>query len=90
MPYRNLDEVSKIQFCAPMNYPYLINKAAKATDVPSQTRYIQLAVAKALARDLGIPEQEIIASLPPTRGVAAALFGGDRRAIKRTAPRPGR
>lgn len=90
MPYR-LDEFkAKIQFVAPTNFPALINRAAEKVDVPSQTRYIQLALCRALAEDLDLDEGELIRSLPPTRGMSGALFGGDRRAISRRAPRIGR
>lgn len=90
MPFR-LDEFrAKIQFIAPANFPVLINRAAKETRVPSQTRYIQLALCEKLARDLGLDEGDLIQSLPPTRSSAALLFGGDRRAIRNDAPRIGR
>jgi hypothetical protein len=90
MPYRDLGEFkAKIQFVCPARFPSLITKAALKTDVPSQTRYIQLAVCHKLAEDLGIDEGELIRSLPPTRGPATLLFG-DRQTRRRTAPRPGR
>lgn len=90
MPFR-LDEFrAKIQFVAPANFPVLMTRAALKRDVPSQTRYIQLALCRQLAEDLGLDEGDLINSLPPTRGPATVLFGGDRRAIKRTAPRAGR
>lgn len=90
MPFR-LDEFkAKIQFVAPTNFPVLINRAAEHKDIPSQTRYIQLALCHALAEDLGLDEGELIRSLPPTRGPASALFDGNRRAISRKAPRIGR
>lgn len=91
MPYRGLGEFkAKLQFVTPANFPYLVNKAAEAKDVPSQTRYIQLALCTALARDLDLDEDDLIASLPPTRAHAAVLFGSDRKAISRRAARPGR
>jgi hypothetical protein len=90
MPYHGLDHKAKIQFVAPPNFPSLIHKACVETDTVSNTRYIQEAMCARLARDLGLDEQELIDSLPPSRGMAAALFGGDRRAIRRHAPRPGR
>lgn len=89
MPY-HLDDRSKIQFTGPVSFPALIHKACIATECPSNTRYIQEAVCLALARDLGLDVGELLASLPPTRGPAAALFGGDRKAIRRHAPRIGR
>lgn len=90
MPYRGLEHKAKIQFVASPNFPSLIHKACVETETVSNTRYIQLAVCAALARDLGLNEAELIENLPPTRGAAAVLFGGDRRAIRRAAPRPGR
>lgn len=90
MPFR-LDEFkAKIQFVAPNNFPVLINRAADKLGIPSQTRYIQLALCRQLAEDLGLDEAELVRSLPPTRGMSGALFGGDRRAVSRKAPRIGR
>lgn len=90
MPFR-LDEFrAKIQFIAPANFPVLINRAADKRDIPSQTRYLQLALCRALAEDLGLDEGDLINSLPPTRGPASVLFDGNRRAISRKAPRIGR
>ena len=88
-PYRLDDFRAKIQFIAPAAFPSLINRACNEAGVTSQTRYIQLAVCRALSEDLGIDEGILINSLPPTRGMSAALFGGDRKAIRRRAPRVG-
>jgi hypothetical protein len=89
MPFR-LDEFkAKIQFVAPANFPVLINRACIEQDVTSQTRYIQLALCRQLAEDLDMDEADLIRSLPPTQGRATNLFGSDRRAISRRAPRIG-
>lgn len=90
MPFR-LDEFkAKFQFVAPANFPVLVNRAAEKKGIPSQTRYLQLALCRQLAEDLDMDEGELIRSLPPTRGPASVLFDGNRRAVKRTAPRMGR
>jgi hypothetical protein len=90
MPFR-LDEFkAKIQFIVPNNFPVLINRAAEEGNIPSQTRYIQLALCRQLAEDLGLNEDELIRSLPPTRTHASVLFDGNRRAVSRKAPRIGR
>lgn len=54
--------------------PSLIYKACLATGTQSNTRYAQLALCEALSRDLGIPLEDLLAELPPTRGPAAHLF----------------
>lgn len=89
MPFRLNEFRAKIQFIVPNNFPALVYKACLATDTTSNTRYLQLAVCEALARDLDMDLDELIESLPPTRGPSAALFGGDRKAISRRAPRMG-
>lgn len=91
MPYRKMEFKSKIQFVAPLNWPSLINRAADASGATSQTRYIQLALCRQLAADTDWDYQDLVDSLPPTRGTAAVMFGSDRKPLKRpTAPRPGR
>lgn len=86
MPYR-LDEYrAKVQFVTSARTPSLITKAAEATGKPSNTVYIQHAVAEALSRDLGIPLEALLEELPPPKGKAAVLFGPDRRPILRHVP----
>lgn len=84
MPFRLNEHRAKVQFVTSARMPSLIYRAAVATDVPSNTVYIQHAVCEALSRDLGIPLDELLGELPPPRGPASVLFGDDRR------PRPAR
>lgn len=64
---------AKVQFVAPLAMPNMLYRAAEKTGAPSITRYIQLVLCAALARDLGLDKQELIDSLPPTKGKAAFL-----------------
>ena len=79
MPYRNLDVFAKIQFSTSARMPSLIYKACIKTETVSNTAYIQRAVCEALSRDLGIPLEDLVSELPPSRSRAATLFGGDRK-----------
>lgn len=73
MPFR-LDEFrAKIQFITSAEMPNLIYRACQETGTVSNTVYVQHAVADALARDLGIDREQIIAKLPPPKGRAATL-----------------
>ena len=84
MPFR-LDEFrSKIQFVTSASMPSRIYKACLATGTGSNTRYIQEAVCERLSRDLGIPLDDLLAELPPSRTMAATLFGTDRKPVPRT------
>jgi hypothetical protein len=86
MPHRLDEHRAKVQFTTSARMPSLIYKACNVTGVISNTRYIQQAVCEALARDLGIPIEELLAELPPCRDQAARLFGTDRKAVRRTGP----
>jgi len=83
MPFRLDEHRAKIQFVTSAHTPALIYRACRATGTVSNTRYLQLAVAEALSRDLGIPLQDLLDRLPPVKGPAKALFGPDRRAQRR-------
>lgn len=77
MPYR-LDEFkAKVQFVTSAEMPHLIYKACLKKGVTSNTVYIQHAVCEALARDLDIPVEDLLAKLPPPRGRNKSPF--DRR-----------
>jgi hypothetical protein len=78
MPFR-LDEKygefrAKIQFTTAAWMPYKIYQACLATGILSNTRYCQLAVCEALARDLGLDYDELVSQLPRPRTVANHLF----------------
>ena len=68
MPFRLNEFRSKIQFTSSAAMPHLIYRACLATGTVSNTVYCQRALAEALARDLGIDIDEILADLPEPRG----------------------
>ena len=68
MPFRLNDETAKIQFVTSAETPHLIYRACLATDTGSNTAWLQRAVAKALAADLGLDEAELLGHLPDTSG----------------------
>lgn len=73
MPFR-LDEYrTKIQFTTAAWMPSRIYQACQATGIISGTVYCQRAVCEALARDLGLDLDELLASLPVARGPSAHL-----------------
>lgn len=80
MPYRLNEFRAKIQFMTSARMPSLIYKACIRTGTASNTAYIQRAVCEAVARDLKMPLEELLAEQPPNRGSAAHLFGSDRKA----------
>lgn len=77
MPFRLTEFNAKIQFLTSAEMPSLVHKACKVTGMPSNTVYVQHAVAAALARDLGLDYDELIAKLPPSRS-ANGKFNGHR------------
>ena len=77
MPFRLGEGRTKIQFVSFAAMPALIHQACLKTGVVSGTRYIQIAVCAALARDLGLTTQELTDQLPPTRGPAGHLAHPD-------------
>lgn len=87
MPFR-LDEFRTTLRCITnVEMPSMIYRACIKTGTISNTRYIQEAVCAALARDLDIPLEDLLAQLPEPRSNAKTLFGDDRRqAPRRTGP----
>lgn len=81
MPFRLNEFRAKVQFVTSARTPSLIYRACQKTGHPSNTVYLQHAVAEALSRDLDIPLEELLAELPPPRGSAAVLFNGERQRI---------
>lgn len=73
MPFRDMDHRSKIQFQAAPETPSQIYEACQVTGHTSITRYVQYAVCAALARDLGLDYETLIAHLPPTRNSSEGL-----------------
>lgn len=67
MPFRLNEFRAKIQFLTSAEMPSLIYRACVTTGTPSNTRYVQVAVAERLSRDLDIPVEDLLAKLPPTR-----------------------
>lgn len=88
MPFRLDEHTAKIQFMTSARTPSLVYKACIVTGLPSNTAYIQRAVAEALSRDLKIPLQTLLDELPPLRGASTVLFGGTRKAVNH-GPGPG-
>lgn len=76
MPFRLNDLRAKIQFVTSARMPGLIHRAAVKRGYPSNTVYIQHAVAEALSVDLDIPLQELVDELPAPLGPAAAHWRG--------------
>jgi hypothetical protein len=78
MPFRLASEGfpdrAKIQFTTSVQMPTLIYRACLATGMVSNTVYCQRAIAEALARDLHLPLEQILADLPPPRGPANHLY----------------
>lgn len=73
MPFRLNDSRAKIQFVTSAETPYLVYQACLVTGLPSNTAYLQRAVAEALARDLDMSLADLIADLPPLQGSATYL-----------------
>lgn len=65
---------TKIQFTTAVWMPYRIYEACKATGIVSNTVYCQRAVCEALARDLNLDLDTLIADLPEPRGPGKHLF----------------
>lgn len=74
---------AKIQFTTSLAMPNMIYRACKATGVVSNTVYCQHALAEALARDLNLPLDKILADLPPPRGPAGHLYDPDEHTMSR-------
>lgn len=74
MPYRLNEFRAKVQFTTSAAMPSMIYKACLRTGIVSNTVYCQIALAEALARDLGIDLDEILADLPEPRGPAKHLY----------------
>lgn len=68
MPFRLGEGRTKIQVLTSSETPMLIHDACVKYGIPSQNRYVQLAIAEALSRDLDIDLEDLMANLPPTRG----------------------
>lgn len=64
----------KIQFVTSARMPYLIYQACLRTGHRSISVYCQHALADALARDLDLDREQIVAELPPPRTRSAALM----------------
>lgn len=85
MPHRLNEFRAKIQFVTSARMPSLIHRACLITGTPSNTRYIQEALCERLSRDTGIPLDDLLSELPPPRGPAALLFGGNRQPVRKVA-----
>jgi hypothetical protein len=65
---------AKIQFTTAAWMPYQVYQACKATEIPSNTVYCQIAVCEKLARDLDLDLDELLENLPRARTSAAHLW----------------
>jgi hypothetical protein len=78
VPFRLADQGfeyrAKVQFTTSAQMPMMVYEACLKTGCPSNTVYYQHATCAALARDLGLDYDELIAALPPPRGPAAHLY----------------
>lgn len=79
MPWGLNEFRATIKFITNVEMPSMIYRACLKTGKPSNTQYIQHAICEALARDLDIPLEELLANLPPPRTNSQVLFGSDRR-----------
>lgn len=73
----NVDK-TKMQFITSIKMPRMVYKAVVARGMASQSQYIQHAVCEALARDLDLPLDDLLADLPKARGAKSDVFGGLR------------
>lgn len=84
MPFRlNGFDRSKIQFTTGSWMPSMIYQACLATGTVSGTVYCQRAVCEALARDLGLDLDTLLADLPAPRGPSAHLFDPTENTMNR-------
>lgn len=85
MPFRLNEHRAKIQFITMMAMPNLIYQACVKTGVVSNTRYVQVAVCEALARDLDLDLDWLLDQLPEPKGPAKFLSDGSRHSQRATA-----
>ena len=74
MPFRLDEHRAKIQFTTSARMPSDIYAACLAVGCVSNTVYVQHAVCEALARDLGVDLDVLLAALPPPRANAHHLY----------------
>lgn len=67
MPWRDGGNRTTMQFLTFTQMPMLVYRACLRSGKVSNTHYIQHAICEALARDLDIPLEELLAELPPPR-----------------------
>lgn len=86
MPFRLDEHRAKIQFVTSARMPSDIYAACLKTGITSNTAYIQRVLCEALARDLDMPLEDLLAALPPNKTSATRLFDGTRKATVRIGP----
>lgn len=79
MPFRLDENRRRIQFVTSARMPSLVYEAAVATGIGSNTGYINQALCRALAEDLGLDLETLLDELPEPISNSRVLFGGDRR-----------
>jgi hypothetical protein len=67
MPFRTDENRTTIHFLTFAEMPSMIYEACKAKDVPSNTRYVQEAICRRLADDMGYDYDVLVDHLPPGR-----------------------
>lgn len=67
MPFSVHPGATKIQFATATELPMLISKARALRGYTSNTQYVQRVLARAVADDLGIDYEDLLARMPPTR-----------------------
>lgn len=70
---------AKVQFTTGAWMPHMIYQACVQTNVISNTVYCQRALCEALARDLGLDLDELLARLPAPRGKARNRWDRNER-----------
>ena len=78
MPFRTGPGRTTIHFLTFTEMPSMIFEACKQHDVPSNTRYVQEAICRRIADDMGYEYDELVAALTPGRRTTPA-FNGHRR-----------
>lgn len=75
MSYRIDETRTTIHFLTSAEMPSLVYDACVKTGTPSNTRYVQEAVCRRLAEDLGLDLDELLARLPAGRRQARVFHG---------------
>lgn len=75
MNYRIDETRTTIHFLTSAEMPSMVYEACVATGTPSNTRYVQEAVCRRLAADLGLDYDDLLSRLPAGRRQARVFNG---------------